>query len=297
MSDSKPKSTQQKLLENLINFKTTKERMEDSNIPEQKCQLKMACEIGECRNTEGKDYTRKEPEALPGWEGEPIFLCDHHAQKKGYLDIPEQKCVCKTGEEAANCDINCGPANEPDDYSFHQPEAKQVGNEWHIAKDHTKHFSGRFDSFVDPLTEEQLAAHKTKKPVINEVRRDIFGNKINPNNETTFILPSKNPVINEVDLMPHSAMEPVLKQIEQVFNYCKEQGITPDQLIERYTAYTLKETLPQAWTFEILSYCSSLGISTDQLIEEHQKSKSIIEALSSQIEFLGEKMAKKNSIE
>lgn len=134
-------------------------------------------------------------------------------------------------------------------------------------------------NLLNPDVQEQLAAHKTRQPVINELNSNIDFVTPTPDAYDSGKLPDTiqdehamwpKLVINEVDLMPHSAMEPVLKQIEQVFNYCKEQGITPDQLIERYTAYTLKETLPQAWTFEILAYCSSLGISTDELIEQHR---------------------------
>ena len=40
--------------------------------------LEMTCEHNGCESTIGKDYIRNEIE--PGWENEPIFLCDKHAK-------------------------------------------------------------------------------------------------------------------------------------------------------------------------------------------------------------------------
>lgn len=49
--------------------------------------IAMTCEHSGCGSTEGADYTRLPHEQEPGWEDEPIFLCDEHA--KGRL-IPEK---------------------------------------------------------------------------------------------------------------------------------------------------------------------------------------------------------------
>lgn len=50
--------------------------------------IKMQCEYGNCSCTNGQDYINPKPEK--GWEGEPVFLCEEHAQKLNYLLMPNK---------------------------------------------------------------------------------------------------------------------------------------------------------------------------------------------------------------
>ena len=49
-------------------------------------QIGISCEFPACTCVKGKDYLRLPLEKTPGWENEPIFLCDTHAV--GHVPFP-----------------------------------------------------------------------------------------------------------------------------------------------------------------------------------------------------------------
>jgi len=63
--------------------------------------VKMVCEYPGCHNEKGNDYIRNENERFPGWEKEPIFLCDLHSlgHKKDYFSKLQNSPIFKKIDE------------------------------------------------------------------------------------------------------------------------------------------------------------------------------------------------------
>jgi len=77
--------------------------------------MEMRCEYNGCNSNDGSDYKRLPYEKEMGWEDEPIFLCDEHAQDRNISNIFIDSCE-KCGQELDNeNDVYCNKCKHYED--------------------------------------------------------------------------------------------------------------------------------------------------------------------------------------